>query len=96
MNFFNWLKPRKSPPKVSKTKTKKILGEVQQFDDVWIKISENVYEGWITEIVQDKIAIVYTDADKHLRDITFKKERPLDRTIVVEENKTLILNENDK
>lgn len=45
MNFFKWLKPHKSPPKVNKTKTKKILGEVQQFDDVWIKISENVYEG---------------------------------------------------
>lgn len=93
MNLFKWLKPAKSPPV---NKKKKLLGDIKQFDDVWIKISDTVFEGWITEIVQDKINIVYTDSNKKLQDISFTIERPLDRTILIENEKTLILNEYDK
>ena len=71
------------------------LGNVNQFDDVWIKDGDSIYEGWVVKKEDGVFFIVYTDNNKKLQDILFKIERPLNRTIIESNNKVLYLNKND-
>lgn len=70
----------------------KDLSTLKQFDDVWVKIKDEIYEGWVVNIVNTDIQIVYTDKDNKLKDISFLKERPLNRTCIEKTNCSLLLN----
>lgn len=71
------------------------LSQLKQFDDVWIKIENFICEGWVLEIVKDIISIVYTDSNGKLQETRFNLERPLDRTVLEQNNRILILNKEE-
>lgn len=70
------------------------LGNVKIFDDVWIKEDDIIYDGWVFAKSSDYITIIYSKKQS-VYDASFKIERPLDRTIITQNNKTLILKRDD-
>ena len=97
MNFFKkWFNKNKSPDikhiEIQNLDNQKILLNIKQFDDVWIKIDENIFEGWVTEKIGNVINIVYTDNNSKLEDATFIINRPLDRISIEQNGKILFLN----
>ena len=71
------------------------LANVKQFDDIWIKDGNFIFDGWVTKKENNYIYIVYTDNDNKLQEISFKIERPLNRTQIENDNKILYLNKYD-
>ena len=67
------------------------LASVNIFDDVWIKVGSNIFSGWVVERNNGILYIVYTDGNKKLQDAVFKIERPLNRTEITQNEKTLLL-----
>ena len=61
---------------------KKVLSELNVYDDVWIQDKNNIYEGWVIERSKKFISVVYSDADNKLQDIKFLIDRPLDRSVI--------------
>lgn len=92
MNIFKRL--FKSKSKIlddSKTFVNKNIGNIKVFDDVKIKIENDLFDGWIYGSKSNVIYIVYTDKDDTLQYAEFEITRPLDRTELTQNNKTLIL-----
>lgn len=71
------------------------LANVKQFDDVYVEINGHLYEGWVTEVKNNKIYVVYTNSENKLEDIIFTISRPLNVDYIVENNKVLYLNKPD-
>ena len=69
----------------------KYLNNIYQFDDVWIGINNEIFEGWVVERRENNIDIIYTNAQHKLVDTTFKIERPLNRESLEQGNKILYL-----
>ena len=94
MNIFKkWF--CKKPPNPVKIPEKNILANIAQFDNVWIKLDNNIFEGWVVERVNNTVYTVYSDSDNKLQDATFTISRPLNRTTLEQNNKVLILNKDD-
>ena len=68
--------------KIEDPPPKKILSELNVYDDVWIQDKNNIYEGWVIERSKKFISVVYSDSDNKLQDIKFLIDRPLDRSII--------------
>ena len=93
--IFKWgSKTKEKSPPVS-VLSQINLANVKQFDDVWIKENDLIFEGWVVKKEGGVLFIVYTDSNKKLQEISFKIERPLDRTQIENNNKILYLNEYD-
>ena len=95
---MKWLKKifhKNIPEKIIPVTNLKTIVEIKQFDDVWIKIDDFIYEGWVVNNEDNNIYIVYTDKNNKLQDIVFKIERPLNRTILENNRKVLILNKSE-
>lgn len=90
MGFFKRLFSKKEVSNPSPVKELS-LSDIKQFDDVWVKINGYVCEGWVLSVENGIISIVYTDSNKRLEETTFKIERPLNRTILEQNNKVLYL-----
>ena len=67
------------------------LKDIKQYDDVQIKIEDNIYEGWVVEKKENMVFIVYTDSSGRLIDATFIITRPYNRNRLEQSGKTLIL-----
>ena len=93
--IFNRLHKSGEEPENKSVLSQVNLGNINQFDDVWIKDGDFIYEGWVVKKEDGVLYIVYTDNNKKLQDILFKIERPLNRTIIESNNKVLYLNKND-
>lgn len=78
----------------SNTLTDINLGNVDIFDDVWIEENGNIYDGWVFAKNCDYITIIYSKK-QGVHEASFKIERPLDRTKITQNNKTLILKRDD-
>ncbi len=76
---------------------KKTLADIKKFDDVWIKIDDQLFEGWVVERVGDALLIVYSNANNQLIEVRILIKRPYDKTFFKNENITLLLDkyEND-
>ena len=85
LNCFK--KPIVSKPIVNLTQ----LNDIKQYDDVQIKIGDNIYEGWVVEKKENVVFIVYTDSSGRLIDTTFIITRPYNRNRLEQSGKTLIL-----
>lgn len=85
LNYFK--KPIVSEPVVNLTQ----LNDIKQYDDVQIKIGDNIYEGWVVEKKENVVFIVYTDNSGKLIDTTFTITRPYNRSRLEQSGKTLIL-----
>lgn len=85
LNYFK--KSIVSKPIVSLTQ----LNDIKQYDDVQIKIGDNIYEGWVVEKKENVVFIVYTDNSGRLIDTTFTITRPYNRNRLEQSGKTLIL-----
>lgn len=70
------------------------IGNINVFDDVWIKSDDFIYSGWVFDKTSKYITVIYCSGNC-LLDAKFKIERPLDRTEITENNKTLILKKHD-
>ena len=75
----------------AKEEPAKYLNNIAQFDDVWIGINNEIFEGWVVERKENIVDIIYTNAQHKLVDTTFKIERPLNRESLEQGNKTLYL-----
>ena len=97
MNIFKKLFSKKSDTvQEQKITSEKIdLSKIAQFDDAWVKINDSVFEGWVVEKTNNSINIVYADSNNKLHVESFKLERPLNRTVLEQNNKLLILNKDD-
>lgn len=93
MGFLKKLFGKKSSNTVPETITSPniTLANLQQFDDVKVKINNDVFEGWVLDRIGNKVNIIYADNNKKLINVSFTLERPLDRTVLEQNNKTLIL-----
>ena len=94
MNIFKKLfKHITSEPKQISIKQEpvKYLNNLAQFDDVWIGINNEIFEGWVVERKENIVDIIYTNAQHKLVDTTFKIERPLNRESLEQGNKILYL-----
>lgn len=85
----------KPPNTIVETLPKKVLSELNVYDDVWIKDQENIYEGWVIERSKKFISIVYSDLENKLQDIKFLIDRPLDRSIIKYCNFFIYLNKSE-
>ena len=95
---MKWLKKifgPKGTPVIEASKSLKNISQIKQFDDVWVKIDNSIYDGWVTENKENTVYVVYTDDNNKLQDAVFKIERPLTRTTIEYNNKTLILNKSE-
>ena len=70
------------------------IGNIRIFDDVWIQEDDIIYNGWVFAKSNDYITVIYSK-NHNIYDAYFKVERPLDRTKITQNNKTLILNKDD-
>lgn len=70
------------------------IGNIRIFDDVWIQEDDIIYNGWVFAKSSDYITVIYSK-NHDICDAYFKVERPLDRTKITQNNKTLILNKDD-
>lgn len=92
MNWFNKVKQLFSHQTVKPIEPiSKQLNEIKQYDDVWIKINNKVYSGWIVERLGNVVSVVYTDSEGKLIDTTFSLFRPFDRDFLEENGKVLYL-----
>ena len=94
MNIFKKLfKHITSEPKQISIKQEpiKYLNNLAQFDDVWIGINSEIFEGWVVERKENIVDIIYTNAQHKLIDVSFKIERPLNRESLEQGNKILYL-----
>ena len=94
MNIFKKLfKHITSEPKQISIKQEpvKYLNNLTQFDDVWIGINNEIFEGWVVERKENIVDIIYTNAQHKLIDVSFKIERPFNRESLEQENKILYL-----
>lgn len=94
MNIFKKLfKHITSEPKQISIKQEpiKYLNNLAQFDDVWIGINNEIFEGWVVERKENIVDIIYTNAQHKLIDVSFKIERPLNRESLEQGNKILYL-----
>ena len=69
----------------------KYLNDIAKFDDIWIGINNEIFEGWVVERRENNIDVIYTNAQHKLVDATFKIERPLNRELLEQGNKILYL-----
>ena len=93
--IFKWgSKTKEKSPPVS-VLAQVNLANIKQFDDVWIKENDLIFEGWVVKKEGGVLFIVYTDNNKKLQDALFKIERPLDRTQIEDNGKILYLNKYD-
>ena len=67
------------------------LNDIAKFDDIWIGINNEIFEGWVVERRENNIDVIYTNAQHKLVDATFKIERPLNRESLEQGNKILYL-----
>ena len=67
------------------------LNDIAKFDDIWIGINNEIFEGWVVERRENNIDVIYTHAQHKLVDATFKIERPLNRESLEQGNKILYL-----
>lgn len=70
----------------------KTLVDIQVFDDVTVSTDNELYEGWIAEIIQNQAVVVYTDKYKKLQMCKFTISRPLNRTEVEFKDGAIYLN----
>ena len=94
MNIFKKLfKHITSEPKQISIKQEpvKYLNNLAQFDDVWIGINSEIFEGWVVERKENIVDIIYTNAQHKLIDVSFKIERPFNRESLEQGNKILYL-----
>lgn len=94
-NFFKKLfriSPKKEEIVQTVPENNATLLNLKQFDDVWIQVDSNIFSGWVVERHDNIAYIVYTDENKKLQDALFKIERPLNRTEITQNKKTLFLN----
>lgn len=94
MNIFKKLFSKSEDSTETNTLTDINLGNVKIFDDVWIQEDDNIYDGWVFAKSSDYITIIYSKK-RDVYDVSFKIERPLDRTKITQNNKTLILKRDD-
>ena len=88
--FFNYITTKHISISVKKEPTK-CLNNISQFDDVWVGINNEIFEGWVVERKENNVEIVYTNAQYKLVDATFKIERPFNRESLEQGNKILYL-----
>ena len=69
----------------------KTLNDISQFDDVWVGINGEIYEGWVVNREDNNVDIVYTNAQFKLVDINFKLRRPYNQDRLEQGNKVLYL-----
>lgn len=69
--------------------TLKTVKDLQLLDDVWIKEDEEIYTGWIWDISRRCITVVYGE---DLRDFRFQIPRPMNATMIIQDNKILYCN----
>ena len=67
------------------------LANIEQFDDVWLKINNNIFEGWVVERKDNFVYISYSDENNKLKDAFFTIERPLERNYIEQNKITLFL-----
>ena len=67
----------------------KTVKDLQLMDDVWIKEDDEVYMGWIWDISRRCITVIYGEG---LRDYKFQIQKPLNRTSIEQDGKTLFCN----
>ena len=67
------------------------LNDIAKFDDIWIGINNEIFEGWVVERKENNVEIVYTNAQYKLVDTSFKIERPFNRESLEQGNKVLYL-----
>ena len=88
--IFKYIIPE--PKQISiKQEPVKYLNNIAQFDDVWIGINNEIFEGWVVERRENNIDIIYTNAQHKLIDVSFKIERPFNRESLEQGNKILYL-----
>ena len=85
----------KPPETIVKTIPKKVLSDLNVYDDVWIKDNNNIYEGWVIERSKKFISVIYSDSENKLQDIKFLIDRPLDRSIIKYCNFFIYLNKSE-
>lgn len=94
MKWFNKLKQllhRQTEVPIKPISTNR-LNEIKQYDDVWIKIDNSIYSGWVVERLGNVVSIVYTDSEGKLVDTTFSLSRPFDRNSLEENGRVLYIN----
>ena len=69
----------------------KYLNNIDQFDDVWVGINGEIYEGWVVNREDNNVDVVYTNAQFKLVDINFKLRRPYNQDRLEQGNKVLYL-----
>ena len=67
----------------------KTVKDLQIMDDVWIKEDEEIYNGWIWDISRRCITVIYGEDS---RDFRFQIPRPMNATIILQDNKILYCN----
>ena len=94
MNIFKKIFNHITPKFISvpiKEESFKYLNDIVQFDDVWVGINNEIFEGWVVERKENNVEVVYTNAQHKLVETNFKIERPLNRESLEQGNKVLYL-----
>ena len=91
MSFFGKIfKKKVEEPTLSPSKV--TISDIKVFDDVYVKIKDDILPGWITERNGNRITVLCENKDKTIFETGFTIKRPLDRDFIDEENKVLYLN----
>ena len=71
------------------------IEDLKVFDDLYLKMDNKIYEAWVTEKKSKKILICYTDDENKLQEIGFIIDNLLNKSIITENNRMLIINKKD-
>lgn len=91
MNFLQKLFKKPITPIIESIEKSKNLNDIKQFDDIWVKFQDKICEGWVTNRDGSTVSIVYSSPEGRLLETNFTIERPLNREIIEQNNKTFYL-----
>ena len=93
MSFWKNLFNKKDKPIISDKKEYAILSEIKVFDDVFVKINNSIYPGWVTARDGNIVTILCEKPNNEIFETDFTIKRPLNRNYLEDQNKVLYLNE---
>ena len=71
------------------------IKDLKLYDDVYLKINNSIYEGWICEIGKNTLSVIYDNDQKELCECRFIIKNLNHQKVITNRNITLIINQKD-
>jgi len=93
--ILKFFKPNSKPEVKDNIPETKQIKDLKVYDDVFIKIDNQIYSGWVTDISKNSLSICYEDKEYTPFEVRFIIKNLKNQSVIKNQNKTLIINQRD-